>query len=113
MQLGSLPQSTSDKRVNEALTNLSIKCGYSGEGAQALFSEELATLIRELKDSYEEWERYSTERFVFDMLLRRSSSEAIIEHWFDVLLIISANVHADKEYEVRIDMLSLLEFLMN
>ena len=47
------------------------------------------------------------------MLLRRSSSQAIEDHWFDILLIISANVHTNKEYEIRIDMLSLIEYLLN
>lgn len=45
------------------------------------------------------------------MLVRRSNT-AIVDHWDDILMIIGANVETNKEYELRMDMLALIEYLL-
>jgi len=42
------------------------------EEASDLFSSELESLIREMKEDYENWNRGSPQRFIFDLLVRRS-----------------------------------------
>jgi dynein assembly factor 5 len=72
---------------------------------------ELSILIDEMKDNYESWGKHSAERFIFDLLVRRSNT-ALVERFEDILQIISANVDNTKEVELRMDMLALVEFLM-
>lgn len=88
---------------------LAKNCGYD-EGAD-LFSVELSQLIEEMQESYESWNKYTPERFIFEMLVRRSNT-ALIDKFEDILQIIAANVENDKEYELRMDMLALVEFLL-
>jgi dynein assembly factor 5 len=80
--------------------------------ASDLFSVELSHLIDELKESYEKWNKHTPERFIFELLVRRSQV-ALIERFEDILFIIAANVEPDREVELRMDMLALVEFLLN
>lgn len=89
---------------------LAKSCGLE-EGSD-LFSVELSLLIDEMKENYEKWNKHTPERFIFDLLVRRSST-ALIERFEDILYIIASNVENDKEVELRMDMLSLVEFLLN
>lgn len=57
-------------------------CGLD-EGAD-LFSVELSSLIDEMQESYEHWTKHTPERFIFDMLVRRSNT-ALIERFEDIL----------------------------
>lgn len=63
-------------------------------------------------DRYEGWGKYTPERFIFDMLVRRVDN-LDDDHLKDILLIISANVDSEKDYEIRMDMLALVEYLIN
>ena len=92
------------------MTVLAKSCGLE-EGSD-LFSVELSALIDEMRENYENWNKHSPERFIFDMLLRRSNT-ALIERFEDILQIIAANVENTKEVELRMDMLSFVEFLIN
>ena len=49
---------------------------------------------------------------MFDLLLRRSQT-ALVERFEDILQIIAANIDNTREYELRMDMLGLVEFLIN
>ena len=90
LQLGSLPIMNSFKeRVDETLDILAKNCGLE-EGAD-LFSVELAQLVEEMQESYENWDKHSAERFIFDMLVRRANT-ALIDKFEDILQIIAANV---------------------
>lgn len=83
LQLGSLPNMEKFKpRVDETLNNLALSCGLE-EGAD-LFSVELAELIEEMQESYEGWTKHTPERFIFDMLVRRSNT-ALIDKFEDIL----------------------------
>ena len=69
-------------RVDQALNNLAKSCGLD-EGAD-LFSVELSELIDEMQETYEGWNKHSPERFIFDMLVRRSNT-ALVERFEDIL----------------------------
>lgn len=84
-------------------------CGYD-ESAD-LFSVELASLLDDMKESYEKWNRHSPERFIFDLLVRRANT-AVVDYWENILFIIAANVENEKDYELRMDMLGLVEYLI-
>lgn len=64
-----------------------------------------------MQESYEEWDKHSADRFIFDMLVRRSYT-AVVDYWETILMIIAANIEHDKDAEVRIDMLSLVEHFL-
>jgi dynein assembly factor 5, axonemal len=92
------------------MTVLAKSCGLE-EGSD-LFSVELSALIDEMQENYETWNKHTPERFIFDLLLRRSQT-ALVERFEDILQIIAANVDNSKEYELRMDMLGLVEFMLN
>jgi hypothetical protein len=64
-----------------------------------------------MQESYENWDRHTPDRFIFDLLVRRSNT-ALIDKFEDILQIIAANVDNSKEYELRMDMLALVEFII-
>ena len=110
LQLGSLPNMTAYKeKVDKTLHELAVNCGY--EDASDLFSVELAALLADMKESYEKWDKNTPERYIFDILVKRAST-AVVDYWEDILFIIAANVENDKDYEIRMDMLALVEHLL-
>jgi hypothetical protein len=52
------------------MNELAVSCGLS-EGSD-LFSVELSYLVDEMKETYENWNKHTPERFIFDLLVRRS-----------------------------------------
>lgn len=69
LQLGSSPIMAHEKPlVNATLELLAKNCGL--EEASDLYSCELESLIKEMKEDYENWTRSSPERFIFDLLVR-------------------------------------------
>jgi hypothetical protein len=79
LQLGSLPQLISYKpKVDETLAVLAKSCNMD-EPAD-LFSVELASLLEEMRDSYESWDKNTPERFIFDLLVRRANT-AVVDYW--------------------------------
>lgn len=97
------------KRVDECISNLATNCNI--ESTQDLFSIELSTLLDELKEQYESWDKNTPERFIFDMLVRRSFT-AVVDYWETILMIVAANVEHEKDYELRMDMLALIEHFL-
>jgi dynein assembly factor 5 len=97
-------------QVDQTMDALAKSCGLE-EGSE-LFSVELSLMIDEMQENYEIWNKHSAERFIFDLLVRRSST-ALVERFEDILQIIAANVDNTKEVELRMDMLALVEFLMS
>ena len=81
------------------------------EEASDLFSSELEALIKDLKEDYENWTRGTPERYVFDLLVRRSQT-AVVDYWEEILEIIAMNIDHTKDVELRFDMLSLIEHLL-
>ena len=64
-----------------------------------------------MKEDYETWDKNTPERFIFDLLVRRSTT-AVVDYWETILMIIAANVEKGKDYELRMDMLSLVEHFL-
>lgn len=95
--------------VDKCIEQLAKNCGI--ETVQDLFSIELSDLLDEMKESYEEWDRNSPDRFIFNMLVRRSFT-AVVDYWETILMIIASNVEHDKDYDLRMDMLDLCEHFL-
>ena len=64
-----------------------------------------------MKEDYEGWTRSTPERFIFDMLVRRSQT-AVVDYWETILEICATNTDHGKDYELRMDMLSLIEHFL-
>ena len=108
--MGSCPQlETQRALVNNTLELLARNCGL--EESSDLFSSELESLIKEMKEDYENWTRSSPERFIFDLLVRRAQT-AVVDYWEEILEIIAMNIDYTKDVELRFDMLSLCEHLL-
>ena len=69
---------TQQANVDQSLRLLAKNCKLDESGD--LFSIELSSLLDEMKDSYENWDRNTPERFIFDLLVRRSNT-AVTEYW--------------------------------
>jgi hypothetical protein len=83
LQLGSNPaMSPYRDQVDRAMDVLAKSCGLE-EGSD-LFSVELSALIDEMQENYENWNKHSADRFMFDLLLRRSQT-ALVERFEDIL----------------------------
>ena len=110
LQLGSSPHLEGKRTfINSTMELLAKNVGL--DEASDLFSVELETLIREMKEDYENWTRSSPERFIFDLLVRRAQT-AVVDYWEEILEIIAMNIDHDKDVELRFDMLSLIEHLL-
>lgn len=110
LQLGSIPQMQAHvKRVDDTINKLASSCGI--ESSSDLFSIELSALLEEMKEDYENWDRNTADRFIFDMLVRRSFT-AVVDYWETILMIIAANMEQDKDFELRMDMLALTEHFL-
>lgn len=64
-----------------------------------------------MKEDYETWDKNTPERFIFDLLVRRSLT-AVVDYWETILMIIAANVDNNKDYELRMDMMALVEHFL-
>jgi hypothetical protein len=64
-----------------------------------------------MKEDYDKWNKHTPQRFIFDMLVRRSQT-AVIDFWDEILEIIATCVDREKDYELRIDMLALTEHFL-
>ena len=49
-----------------------------------------------MKEDYEGWTRNTPERFIFDMLVRRSQT-AVVDYWETILEIVATNVDHSKD----------------
>jgi hypothetical protein len=98
------------RNCDATLDLLAANCGL--EDTSDLFSIELETMLLELKEDFEDWNAHTPERFIFDLLVRRSQT-AIVDYWETILEIIAANSDNEKDVELHMDMLALLEHLLN
>ncbi len=84
-------------------------CGL--DDASDLFSKELESLLRELKEDFETWNKHTPERFVFDMLVRRSHT-AVVDYWDEILEIVATCTEKEKDFELRMDMMHLCDHFL-
>jgi len=68
-------------------------------------------MLIELKEDYESWNKHTAERHVFDMLVRRSQT-AVVDYWDDILTIVATCTEKEKDFEMRMDMLTLTEHFL-
>lgn len=110
LQLGSNPTMKHAKaEIDETLELLAKNCGL--DDSSDLFSQELEGLLKEMKEDYDQWNKHTPQRFIFDMLVRRSQT-AVVDFWDEILEIVATCVDREKDYELRIDMLSLCEHFL-
>lgn len=81
------------------------------EDSSDLFSIELSIMLDELKEDYDDWDRGTPERFIFDLLVRRSQI-AVVDYWETILEIIAANIDSKKDVQLQMDMLALMDHLL-
>lgn len=72
---------------------------------------ELADLLKEMKETYMLWDENSPDRYIFDLLCRKSN-EAVVEYWELILEIVGMNCTHEKAYNLRMDMLALIEHFL-
>ena len=110
LQLGSLPGTVHlHAEVDHAIELLAVRCGC--KDTDELFSMELEALLKEMKETYMNWDDNTADRFIFDMLCRKSN-EAVVEHWELILEIVGMNCTYDKSSNLRMDMLALIEHFL-
>ena len=92
--------------VEQSLVLLAKNCNL--EDVSDLFSSELESLLLDMKEDYNDWERNTPERFIFDTLVRRAET-AVMDYWDTILEIVATNTEHGKDYELRMDMMTLIE----
>lgn len=109
--LSSLPQTiVFHNDVRNSLIRLSEFCGFSS--IEQLYSLELSCVLTKFSSSHKDWKRNSPDRFAYDTYVRNGGI-ALDKHWIDILMIISTCCEADRDLEMRIDMMILLEFTID
>ena len=68
-------------------------------------------MLKEMKEDYDSWNKHTPQRFIFDMLVRRSNT-AVVDFWDEILEIIATCVDQGRDFELRMDMLSLVEHFL-
>jgi hypothetical protein len=109
--LSSLPETNSiHTEVKKTLLNLAKFCGF--QDLDSLFSLELGCVLEKFRNTHKNWRRNSPDRFAFDTFVKNGGS-ALEKHWIDVLMIISFCCEADKDIEMRLDMMILIEYCLD
>ena len=89
LQLGSVPGTSHlHNEVEGSILLLALRCEC--QNSSELFSMELEALLQEMRETYLDWDDNSSDRFIFDMLCRKST-EAVVDHWDTILEIVGAN----------------------
>jgi hypothetical protein len=110
LQLGSNKQmGYAKKEVDKSLDLLALNCGL--DDMSDLFSKELENMLKELREDFELWGKHTPERFIFDMLVRRSQT-AVVDYWDEILEIVASCMDREKDFELRMDMIALVEHLV-
>ena len=110
LQLGSNQQMQyAIKDVDKCLELLATNCGLGD--ASDLFSQELENMLKELREDFELWTKHTPERFIFDMLVRRANT-AVVDYWDEILEIVANCMEREKDYELRMDMIALIEHFL-
>ena len=105
--LSSLPETIKIRdNVINSMQILSKHCGFNS--LVDLYSLEMGTVLDKFKTTYKEWRRNSPDRFAFDIYVKLAGT-ALEKHWTEILLIISQCCDSDKDIEMRMDMILLLD----
>ena len=99
------------KRVkDETMLSLCVYCGF--DSIESLYSFEMVTILDKFKTSHKLWRRNSPDRFAFDSLVKNAGI-ALENSWKEVLTIISNSIEVEKDLEMRVDMMVLMEKIID
>ena len=105
--LNSLPETLSIRKyVEETIANLAKLCGCNS--VDDLYAIELSNVLQKFQSTYKNWRSNSPDRFAFDIYIKQAGT-ALENHWVDVLMIISQCCESEKDIEMRMDMILLLD----
>jgi len=104
--LTSLPE-TAEIR-NQVLGMMKILSENCKINLEDLYSLEIGNVLEKFKTTYKTWKRNSPDRFAFDIYVKLAGT-SLEKHWTEVLLIISQCCEAEKDIEMRMDMILLLD----
>lgn len=90
---------------------MAINCGYTNVGE--LYSYEVQNMLNDLyiSKSYTEWNKSSKDRFKFDVIVR-NCKEGIPKYMEIIIEVIGACIQPDKDVELKFDMLTLLDYII-
>jgi len=98
------------KVKDETMLNLCIYCGF--DSIESLYSFEMQVILEKFKTSHLGWRRNSPDRFAFDSLVKNAGI-ALSDSWKEVLTIISNSIEIEKDLEMRVDMMVLMEKIID
>jgi dynein assembly factor 5 len=104
--LSSLPECT--EIYNQVLGHIQILAENCNIKIEDLYSLEIGNVLEKFKKNYKNWKRNSPDRFAFDIYVKLAGT-SLEKHWTEVLLIISQCCEAEKDIEMRMDMIILLD----
>jgi dynein assembly factor 5 len=106
----SVPETISiRKEINTSMENFASNCKMTLE---QLYSFEIGNILDKFKSSYKTWTKNSPDRFAFDIYVKLAGP-SLEKHWTDVLLIISQCCESEKDIEIRMDMVVLLDKIIS
>jgi dynein assembly factor 5 len=79
---------------------------------EELYSYEIGNILEKFKTSYKTWKKNSPDRFAFDIYVKLAGA-SLEKHWTEVLLIISQCCESEKDIEIRMDMIILLDKIIS
>jgi hypothetical protein len=98
--------------LEDSILELALNCGYVDIGG--LYSHEVQNIFNDLyiSKSYNDWNKYSKDRFKFDVIVR-NCKEGIPKYIEIIIEVIGSSIQPDKEPELKFDMLTLLDFIID
>ncbi len=107
--LNSLPETVAiRKEINETMQKFANNCKLSLE---ELYSYEIGNILERFKSTYKTWKKNTPDRFAFDLYVKLAGP-SLEKHWTEVLLIISQCCESEKDIEIRMDMIILLDKIL-
>lgn len=109
--LGSIPETqVIHSQILKSLDNLSLFCGF--DNLEGLYALELKNILGKFVTNYKDWRRNSPDRFAFDLYVKKAN-KSLENNWREVLIIIANCTEAERDIEMRIDMVILIEYLLD
>ena len=104
--LVSLPETVAIRKdITQTMNNFASNCKLSLE---ELYSYEIGNILERFKSTYKTWKKNTPDRFAFDIYVKLAGP-SLEKHWTEVLLIISQCCESEKDIEIRMDMIILLD----
>eukprot|EP00742_Colponemidia_sp_Colp-10_P006952 GILJ01007461.1.p1 GENE.GILJ01007461.1~~GILJ01007461.1.p1 ORF type:complete len:843 (-),score=129.06 GILJ01007461.1:37-2523(-) len=92
--------------AKSSMSLLANLCGL--RSAEDLYDQHLAEVLPELISDHYNWHKHSSQRFMFDTLLRNAGA-GVAGHWPVITTVMCEAGHSQKDVEVRMDIFALLE----